>query len=136
MNKRSNCPLSCSLDLIGDKWSMLIIRDMIVFGKTTYNEFLESGEKIATNVLSDRLVKLTQSGLITYSGPEKRKKYELTEMGKDLRPVMEAIGVFGMKYFEGSREYAEDQIGNLRKGKEKTDLSAATDAGFGIHIND
>jgi DNA-binding HxlR family transcriptional regulator len=119
MSKRSKCPLSCSLELIGDKWSLLIIRDMIVFGKSTYNEFLESPEGIATNILRDRLLKLTEMELITHSGPAKRKKYELTEMGKDLRPVMEAIGAFGMKYFEGSREYTEEMLRNLNEKVER-----------------
>lgn len=109
-DQRSKCPLSCTLELVGDKWSLLIIRDMIFAGKSSYNEFLESPEGIATNILSDRLAKLTETGLIVHTGPLKRKKYELTEMGRDLQPVLEAIGVFGMKYFEGSREFMEEQL--------------------------
>jgi len=108
--KRSGCPISCSLELVGDKWSLLIIRDMLYFGKTTYNEFLDSPEGIATNILKDRLVKLTELGIITFSGAEKRKKYTLTDIGLDLKPVVEAIGIFGMKHFEGSKEYIEKQL--------------------------
>jgi DNA-binding HxlR family transcriptional regulator len=103
--KRSDCPLSCSLDLIGDKWSLLIIRDMMFFGKSKYNEFLESSEGISTNILSDRLLKLTEVGLITFSGTATRKKYVLTKMGLDVKPILESIGMFGAKYFKGSKEY-------------------------------
>lgn len=108
--KRSLCPISCSLEVIGDKWSLLIIRDMIFAGKSTYNEFLDSPEGIATNILNDRLKKLTESGIITFSGTEKRKKYSLTKIGMDLKPVIDAIGTFGMKNFKGSKEYMENQL--------------------------
>jgi DNA-binding HxlR family transcriptional regulator len=107
--KRSSCPVSCSLEVIGDKWSLLIIRDMLFFGKGTYNEFLNSPEKIATNILNDRLIKLTEAGIITFRGTEKRKKYSLTKIGLDLKPVIDAIRVFGMKHFEGSGEYIKEQ---------------------------
>ena len=113
--RRSDCPLSCTLDIIGDKWSLLIIRDMLAFGKSTYNEFLNSDEKISTNILNDRLIKLTELGLISHSGPAKRKKYELTKMGLDLRPILQAVGAFGMKYFEDTREYAKIQLATKAK---------------------
>ena len=111
--KRSLCPISCSLEVIGDKWSLLILRDMIFADKSTYNEFLDSPEGIATNILNDRLKKLTESGIITFSGTEKRKKYALTKIGLDLKPVIDAIGTFGMKHFEGSKEYMENQLNAL-----------------------
>jgi DNA-binding HxlR family transcriptional regulator len=113
--KRSDCPLSCSLDLVGDKWSLLIIRDMLFFGKSTYNEFLESPEGISTNILSDRLVKLSEVGLITFSGTAKRKKYVLTKMGADVKPILESIGMFGVKYFKGSKEYLREQMKDFVK---------------------
>ena len=109
-DKRSNCPVSCSLEVIGDKWSLLIIRDMLLFGKSTYNEFLASDEGISTNILNDRLVKLTELGLIAFSGTAKRKKYTVTKIGMDLKPVIEAIASFGMKYFTGSNEFAKKQM--------------------------
>jgi DNA-binding HxlR family transcriptional regulator len=108
--RRSDCPVSCTMDMVGDKWSMLIIRDMMLWGKSTYNEFLNSNEKISTNILNDRLIMLTASGLIQYTGAAKRKKYSLTPMGNDLRPVLEAIGNFGVKHFEGSKEYVKKQM--------------------------
>ena len=108
--RRSDCPVSCTMELVGDKWSMLIIRDMMLWGKSTYNEFLNSNEKISTNILNDRLVMLTEVGLIQYTGTAKRKKYSLTAMGNGLRPVLEAIGTFGIKHFEGSKEYVKKQM--------------------------
>lgn len=108
--KRSRCPISSTLELIGDKWSLLIIRDIMFLGKSSYNEFLESGEGISTNILNDRLIMLTEMGLIDHTGAAKRKKYALTEMGRDLRPVLESVGVFGMKYFKGSKEYVQEQM--------------------------
>jgi DNA-binding HxlR family transcriptional regulator len=110
IERRSDCPLSCTLDLIGDKWALLIIRDIMFFGKSTYNEFLESDEGISTNILNDKLVKLTEVGLITYSGTAKRKKYALTKMGLDLKPLLEAVGLFGMRYFEGSKAHFTKQM--------------------------
>ncbi len=113
-DKRSNCPVSCSLEVIGDKWSLLIIRDMLLFKKTTYNEFLASNEGISTNILNDRLIKLTEMGLITFSGTEKRKKYTLTKIGMELKPVMEAIALFGMKHIEGISSHAQKQMKTLQ----------------------
>lgn len=105
IKKRSECPISCSLDLVGDKWSLLIIRDMLYLGKTTYNEFLSSKEGISTNILNDRLVKLTEDKLITFTGTAKRKKYELTKKGQDLKPVLESIALFGIKYSVAEKEF-------------------------------
>lgn len=105
IKKRSDCPISCSLDLIGDKWSLLIIRDMLYLGKTTYNEFLNSKEAISTNILNDRLIQLTDDGFITFTGSAKRKKYELTKKGLDLKPVLESIALFGMKYSIADKEF-------------------------------
>ncbi|MGZ3883385.1 MAG: winged helix-turn-helix transcriptional regulator [Bacteroidia bacterium] len=117
--KRSKCPVSCTLELIGDKWSLLIIRDMLFFGKSTYNEFLDSAERISTNILNDRLVMLTEAGLIAFSGTATRKKYKLTAMGLDLKPVLESVGIFGMKYFKGSREYINAQMKEAEQRRRK-----------------
>jgi DNA-binding HxlR family transcriptional regulator len=102
---RSECPISCTIDLVGDKWSLLIVRDMLYLGKSTYNEFLNSREGISTNILNDRLIKLTEVGLITFTGTAKRKKYELTKKGLDLKPILESIAVFGIKYSSGDKEF-------------------------------
>lgn len=107
---RSACPLNCTLEIIGDKWSLLIIREIMFFGKQTYSELLEMREGIATNILSNRLNSLEKAGLITYTGTAKRKKYRLTPMGLNLTPVLESIALFGMTHFEGSRVYLEKQM--------------------------
>lgn len=103
--KRSQCPIACTMDLIGDKWSLLIIRDLMYIGKTTYNEFLASREGISTNILNDRLNKLAEDGFITYTGTAKRKKYELTKKGFDLKPTLESIASFGIKYSGADKDF-------------------------------
>ncbi|HXB39470.1 MAG TPA: helix-turn-helix domain-containing protein [Bacteroidia bacterium] len=108
IEKRSGCPISCTMDLVGDKWSLLIIRDMLYLGKTTYNEFLNSNEGISTNILNDRLIMLTEVGLISFTGTAKRKKYVLTKMGLDLKPVLESIALFGMKHFISDKRFLRD----------------------------
>lgn len=107
IEKRSECPISCTMDLVGDKWSLLIIRDLLYLGKSSYNEFLNSNESISTNILNDRLVKLTEVGLITYTGNSKRKKYELTKMGRDLKPVLESVALFGIKHSDADKAFLQ-----------------------------
>jgi DNA-binding HxlR family transcriptional regulator len=111
IENRSVCPITCTLDLIGDKWSLVIIRDIMYLEKSSYNEFLASKEGISTNILNDRLIMLTEVGLITYTGTAKRKKYTLTKKGLELKPVLEAVGAFGLKYFTGDKE----QLKNIKK---------------------
>jgi DNA-binding HxlR family transcriptional regulator len=108
IEKRSDCPISCTLDWVGDKWSLLILRDLIYLEKTTYNEFLSSNEGISTNILNDRLVKLTEVGLITYTGTTKRKKYELTKKGYDLKPVLESVALFGIKHSTADKTFIQN----------------------------
>ena len=99
-NKRSSCPIACTLDLVGDKWSLLIIRDIHYFGKTRYEEFLASPEKISTNILADRLKKLEENGLVTktqYGGHSLRMQYKLTSGGKSLVKVLERLAEWGLQ---------------------------------------
>ena len=103
INFRSDCPISSSLDIWGDKWSLLIIRNMMFYDLNTYGEFLNAPEKIATNILADRLLKLEEAGLITKEEhPESKAKilYKLTPMGISLIPVMTEISLWGDKYFK------------------------------------
>jgi DNA-binding HxlR family transcriptional regulator len=99
--RQSGCPVAFTLDNFGDKWSILVIRDMILNGKKYYSEFLESPERIASNILADRLKRLEEVGVVTKSpNPENQKKYiyELTQKGIDLLPlVLEAI-IWGSQY--------------------------------------
>ena len=92
---RSACPISSALDVVGDRWTILIIRDLIVHGTRTYSEFLESPEKISTNILADRLSLLTSLKLIERTEPEaaaRNNAFKLTKSGAALRPVLEGLG--------------------------------------------
>lgn len=100
---RSSCPIACSLDLIGDRWTLLVIRDMMFFGKQRFEEFLESPERISTNILANRLKLLEDSGLVEkqpYSNHSRRMNYQLTEKGKSLEPVLRGITAWGLKYID------------------------------------
>jgi DNA-binding HxlR family transcriptional regulator len=92
---RSVCPISSGLDVVGDKWSLLIVRDLISHGTRTYSEFLESPEHVSTNILAARLRFLTSLGIIERTNPNaaaRNNAYRLTESGKALRPVLEELG--------------------------------------------
>jgi len=89
--RRSGCPLNASVEMVGDRWSLLIIRDMMLRGAQSYKEFLAGAEGIATNILADRLQKLVEHGIITTrSDPADGRKliYRLTPKGIDLAPVL------------------------------------------------
>ena len=98
--KRSSCPITNMLDIFGDKWSLLVVRD-IHLGKSTYGEFLASPEQISTNILAHRLKQLEASGILTkvaYQNNPVRYQYELTEKGKGLLPVIRAMLLWAEKY--------------------------------------
>ena len=100
--KRSDCPVSSSLDIWGDKWSLLIIRDLMDAKECTYGDFLKSPEGIATNILATRLQNLEVNKLIEkLDHPESKAKvlYKLTQKGIDLVPVMIEISLWAEKYF-------------------------------------
>ena len=100
---RSTCPISTALDIFGDKWSLLVIRDLMFNEKKTYGEFLESEEKIATNILADRLLLLEVAGIISkHEHPESKAKvlYKLTKKGVNLVPAMVEIILWSEKYHE------------------------------------
>src|SRR5580698_1481580 len=89
--RRSECPLNASVEMLGDRWSLLIIRDMMLQGSRTYKEFLECYEGIATNILADRLRKLVAYGIITTepdASDGRKVIYILTPKGIDLAPVL------------------------------------------------
>lgn len=98
---RSDCPISYALDFFGDKWTFLVIRDLAFEGKKFYSDFLNSKEGIATNILSNRLKKLEENGVIKSAiYPEKKSKkvYSLTPKGKDLIPVLIEMILWSAKY--------------------------------------
>lgn len=98
---RSDCPLNYGLEIFGDKWTLLIIRDLMFFGKQYYNEFLNSAEGISTTVLADRLALLEENKIIKKSKDKEHKQkivYSLTKKGIDLAPVILGIGLWSDKY--------------------------------------
>jgi DNA-binding HxlR family transcriptional regulator len=104
-SKRSLCPVASSLDLIGDRWTLLVIRDLFA-GKRRYGDFLASAERIPTNILADRLKRLESAGLVAstpYSQHPPRYEYELTDRGRTLRPVLDAMATWGLEQFPGTR---------------------------------
>lgn len=99
--RRSACPISYSLDFLGDKWTLLVVRDLVFMGKRHYGEFLKSDEGIATNILANRLARLEATGIVGKSAdPENRVKnvYTLTEKGLDLIPLMLELVAWGAKH--------------------------------------
>jgi DNA-binding HxlR family transcriptional regulator len=87
-DRRSDCPINHALELVGDSWSLLIIRDLMFKGKHTYADFSASEEKISTSVLADRLRSLVDSGIIVRVGSGRSTRYELTRKGADLLPML------------------------------------------------
>lgn len=101
---RSTCPIACALDVVGDRWTLLVVRDLLA-GKARFQEFLASPERIPTNVLSERLRRLEAAGIIRselYSQHPPRAEYHLTPTGRDLEPVVRAVAVWGLSHIEGT----------------------------------
>lgn len=105
-DNRSTCPISTALEFVGDRWTLLVIRDLMFAGKRHFREFLQSEEAISSNVLADRLNALLQSGIVTKSGdPTHAQKavYSLTEKGLELLPVLVAMSAWTQKHYDGTR---------------------------------
>jgi DNA-binding HxlR family transcriptional regulator len=103
--RRSPCPVAGALDLIGDRWTLLLIRDMVA-GKRRFSDFLASPEQIPTNILASRLKRLERAGLVErtpYSAHPPRTDYHLTPAGQDLVPVVSALTQWGLKHIPGTR---------------------------------
>lgn len=116
---RSSCPISSSLEIWGDKWSLLIIRDLMFAKTCTYGDFLKAEEGIATNILASRLQTLEDNGLIgKFPHPESKAKvlYKLTRKGIDLVPVLIEIGLWAEKYYPVSKERKE-MLKRVKKDK-------------------
>ena len=102
--RRSPCPVSCTLDLIGDKWTLLVVRDLLL-GKTQFREFAQSPEGIATNILTDRLERLVTHGLVERRESEtsaRRPTYHLTKKGRTLEPLVRELKRWGLAQIEGT----------------------------------
>jgi len=100
-NCRSNCPINYLLELFGDKWTLLVIRDLMFKEKRYFGEFLQSDEKISTNILANRLQSLEAHGVITKKMDEKNRSkiiYSLTAKGKDMLPIMLEVTQWSSRY--------------------------------------
>ena len=119
--RRSQCPISSSLEVWGDKWSLLIIRDLMFNKRFTYGDFLKSEEKISTNILAARLLMLEKNDLIEkLEHPDSKAKvlYQLTQKGIDLIPVIVEINLWAEKYFQLTEE-KKFLIKEIKLNKEK-----------------
>ena len=118
-DRRSGCPLNASVEMLGDRWSLLILRDMMLRGYQTFNEFLHSDEKIATNMLSDRLRRLESYGIIASEqdpADGRRMMYTLTEKGIDLAPVLAEMVLWAGRHEETGNQ---PLVRQMRSGKEQ-----------------
>ncbi|OUX31947.1 MAG: hypothetical protein CBE24_04275 [bacterium TMED264] len=121
MSLRSKCPLSCALDILGDKWSLLIIRDMLHFNKKTFKDFFASNENIATNILSSRLKRLESFGIISKNKLKNNKKsniYKLTNSGLKLIPAILELSRWGSENIKALNSKQLDFL-NIENDREK-----------------
>jgi len=114
--QRSNCPVACTLDLLGDKWTLLVIRDLFM-GKHTFKAFQESPENIPSNVLAERLKRLENEQILQrklYQERPPRYSYHLTDKGRDLGPVLQAMLMWGNTHVPGTM--SKEDIDKLIQG--------------------
>ncbi|PCJ06263.1 MAG: transcriptional regulator [Rhodobacteraceae bacterium] len=132
-SKRSTgCPVAFGLDCFGDRWTLLVIRDMMVHGKRTYSAFLASEEQVATNILISRLKQLEADGIVNKErDPNNRRSYiySLTQKGQDLAPVLLEIIRWGGKHDsrEGAKRKIVDQLEQDQEGLEQQLRSPSPD---------
>jgi DNA-binding HxlR family transcriptional regulator len=100
-NKKSHCAINYSLETFGDSWSLLIVRDIVYFGKKTFGEFLESEEGISSNILASRLAALERNGILAkkpHDVDKRKEDYSLTEKGLDLIPILIELAAWGAQH--------------------------------------
>ena len=117
--RRSGCPISSSLDVLGDKWSLLVVRDMVFVGKRYFKEFLSSDEGIATNILTNRLNRLEAIGIVSKQpDPESARQivYTLTDKGIALIPVLVELVCWGTIY-DGAPYGDPDEVRRIQQDK-------------------
>ncbi|HDZ08003.1 winged helix-turn-helix transcriptional regulator [Pseudohongiella sp.] len=127
---RSHCPINYALESFGDKWTLLIIRDLMFNDKESYGDFLASGEKISTNILADRLKRLEELGIVTKGVKESNRSrvvYSLTQKGRDLLPIMLEITRWSGKY-DANTYASRSFLARLEQDRDK--LIAAIRAGW------
>ena len=123
---RSICPIANTLDLLGDKWTLLVVRDLLFFDKHRFGDFATSLEGIPTNILADRLRRLEESGIVVkvpYSSRPKRYEYHLTAKGADLHPILFAMVQWAGRHVPGVGKATPERLQqvqeNIRKAIER-----------------
>lgn len=104
-SRRSPCPIANALDLVGDKWTLLVVRDLLVYGKRTYSDISRSPEAIPSNILAERLRRLEQAGLVVkkpYQANPVRYEYRITQKGADLRPILKEMASWANRHVPGT----------------------------------
>jgi DNA-binding HxlR family transcriptional regulator len=105
-SRRSDCAIAGTLDMVGDRWSLLIVRDLLFHGELRFADLATSTESMPTNTLADRLRRLEGSGILVrepYSDRPLRHRYRLTERGRDLAPILAAMATWGVAHLPGTR---------------------------------
>jgi DNA-binding HxlR family transcriptional regulator len=117
--RRSGCPISIALDVLGDAWTLLVVRDVLFKGFTRFNEFLAAGEGIASNILTDRLARLERAGILTRRrDPHDRRRvvYALTRKGRDLAPALVELILWSDRYHATEAPRHEIRAMRTRRG--------------------
>jgi DNA-binding HxlR family transcriptional regulator len=119
---RSDCPVNFAVEIFGDKWSLLIVRDIVFWGRNTYGAFLKSTEKPATNILADRLARLEREGVVekkSHSTDKRKEVYSLTEKGLDLIPILLDMAEWSLNHGLGKTFVPDEFIESVSKDKAK-----------------
>jgi DNA-binding HxlR family transcriptional regulator len=134
--RRSRCPIACALDLLGDRWTLLVIRDLLL-GRARFREFMASPERIPTNILADRLERLLRNGIVEQFPAEegaRRLAYRLTPKGEALRPVIIALRDWGLAWDKSAQEVLKPlvRIAPPRNARKKTSTKSPSGRRRGI----
>lgn len=119
---RSYCPINLSLEIFGDAWTLLVLRDMMFAGKRHFRELLQSDERISTNILAERLARLVEHGVLTKADDPTHKQkavYSLTEKGITLLPIVVQIGAWGSRWVPDAKKLdatARKQVREIQEG--------------------
>jgi DNA-binding HxlR family transcriptional regulator len=119
---RSHCPINLSLEIFGDAWTLLVLRDIMFAGKRHFRELMQSDERISSNILADRLARLVEHGVLTKSDDPTHKQkaiYTLTEKGIALLPIIVQIGAWGSRWVPDAKKLdaaARRQIREIQEG--------------------
>lgn len=111
--QRSQCPIAAALDLLGDKWTLLVVRDLLLFGKKRFGELLASPEKIPTNILTDRLRRLEDAGIVVkvpYLKSPPRYEYQLTPRGTGIFPILRTLIEWGNGHFPETHQAGPGEL--------------------------